>query len=146
MCLLVVLAPVQQLPEPIGNPCVPNPCGPNSICREVNGSPSCTCMTNYQGQPPNCRPECAINQDCPSDKACINLKCRDPCPGSCGHNAVCSVFSHVPACTCSQGFTGDPFTSCTVIQQVEGEKRLFLIPLLYCQSKKACPSNSILRK
>lgn len=114
-CFISVLVTVTiHTPQkPYRNPCVPSPCGSNAICREINGSPSCSCMPEYQGLPPNCRPECAINQDCSSNMACINMKCKDPCPGSCGYNAVCTVFNHLPACTCSQGFTGDPFTQCT---------------------------------
>lgn len=82
-------------------------------------------MPNYQGIPPNCRPECAINQDCPSNMACMNMKCRDPCPGSCGQNAMCVVFNHSPACSCPQGFEGDPFTRCVEIPPVMGKKKNF---------------------
>ena len=64
------------------------------------------------GSPPNCRPECSINSECPSNKACIQEKCRDPCLGSCGFNAICTVINHTPACSCSEQDTGDPFTNC----------------------------------
>lgn len=94
------------------NPCEPSPCGPNSQCRDNGGSPSCSCLNNFIGIPPNCRPECSINAECPSNLACINQKCKDPCPGSCGSNAICNVFSHTPMCSCPQGFTGDPFKYC----------------------------------
>lgn len=96
----------------IVNPCVPSPCGSYAQCRNINGAPACSCLDNYIGQPPNCRPECSINSECTSDRACINLKCVDPCPGSCGTFAICSVHNHVPACTCPQGYIGDPFTQC----------------------------------
>lgn len=99
--------------EPIvTNPCVPSPCGPNSICQDINGAPSCSCISGYYGSPPNCRPECTINSECVSRLACIRQKCTDPCPGSCGFGAQCSVINHVPICTCPEGYTGDPFTSC----------------------------------
>lgn len=94
------------------NPCVPSPCGRNSVCREVNGAPSCSCLPNYIGRAPNCRPECSSNSECPSNLACFNEKCRDPCPGSCGFSAQCTVVNHTPSCTCISGFTGDPFTAC----------------------------------
>lgn len=114
-------ATVMQIPhQPFRNPCVPSPCGPHAVCREINDSPSCSCMQDFQGLPPNCRPECAINQDCPSNQACINMKCRDPCPGSCGQNADCTVFNHLPSCACSPGFTGDPFTSCAILPPIAG--------------------------
>ena len=94
------------------NPCVPSPCGPNAQCQAYGDSHTCTCLPNYFGAPPNCRPECTINSDCPSNRACINEKCRDPCPGSCGFSARCSVINHTPICTCLEGYTGDPFTNC----------------------------------
>jgi hypothetical protein len=103
--------PPVPLPTPV-NPCQPSPCGPNSVCRAVGDQPSCSCIPNYTGAPPNCRPECAVNTDCPSNLACITEKCRDPCPGSCGFNAECRVQNHIPICTCVAGFVGDPFTQC----------------------------------
>lgn len=92
--------------------CVPNPCGPNSVCQVRGESPACSCLETYIGLPPNCRPECTINPECPSHLACINQKCRDVCTGSCGSNTVCNVVNHSPACSCIHGFTGDPFSNC----------------------------------
>lgn len=100
------------------NPCLPSPCGPFSQCQNINDVPSCSCLPQYSGSPPNCRPECLINTDCSSDKACINEKCIDPCPGSCGMNAECRVQSHVSICTCLEGYTGDPFTTCTIKKEI----------------------------
>lgn len=94
------------------NPCIPTPCGPNSVCRDVNGASACSCLPNYIGKAPNCRPECSSNSECPSNLACFNEKCRDPCPGSCGFSAQCTVVNHTPSCTCLTGYTGDPFTAC----------------------------------
>lgn len=106
--------PPPKIPEKpvMTNPCVPSPCGPNSQCRDVGNVPSCSCLPNYIGNPPNCKPECTINSECPSNLACIQEKCRDPCPGSCGTSAQCSVINHTPICTCLEGYTGDPFTYC----------------------------------
>lgn len=100
------------MPEPAHNPCIPSPCGPYSQCREVGGIPSCSCLPNYISVPPQCRPECTINSECSSNLACINQKCSDPCPGSCGFNAQCYVYNHIPTCTCEDSYTGDPFTHC----------------------------------
>lgn len=97
--------------EPI-NPCIPSPCGPNSQCRTQNNLPVCSCLSSYIGRPPNCRPECMLNSDCRSNLACINLKCQNPCIGSCGLNAECSVSNHIPLCTCNSGLSGDPFIRC----------------------------------
>lgn len=111
-CLFVYSVP----PEPVKNPCIPSPCGPNSQCQVNGNSPSCSCLLNYIGSPPNCRPECASNSECAYHLACINMKCKDPCPGSCATNALCQVISHTPRCSCPPGYYGDPFTQC-IIQQ-----------------------------
>lgn len=106
------LAPIQK---DEGNPCVPSPCGPNSQCRVVGEREACSCLPNYIGRPPNCRPECTINAECPSNRACKSEHCVDPCIGSCGDNAVCSVVKHSPVCTCITGYEGDALTRCTII-------------------------------
>lgn len=102
--------------EPV-NPCQPSPCGPNAQCRVVNDSPSCTCSLGFVGAPPNCKPECVSNSECSASLACVNQKCRDPCPGACGSNTECRVVSHTPMCVCISGYTGDPFTQCIVQQR-----------------------------
>lgn len=105
--------------EPPSNPCIPSPCGPNGLCTIAPGSNSsvCSCQPTFEGNPPNCRRECTTNDECPSDKACINYKCKDPCPGSCGSNTQCVVRLHSPMCSCQEGYVGDPFTSCHLVPQ-----------------------------
>lgn len=104
-----------EIPAPTGNPCVPSPCGLNSQCRVVGTQPACSCLPSYIGRPPNCRPECTINAECPGNLACQNEKCKDPCPGSCGSSTTCTVLKHSPVCVCISGYTGDPFTGCSLI-------------------------------
>lgn len=94
------------------NPCTPSPCGPNSICKPNGNSYVCSCQPSFEGSPPQCRRECTTSDDCPSDKTCMNFKCKDPCPGSCGINTVCTVRLHSPMCSCQDGYSGDAFTSC----------------------------------
>lgn len=108
---------VQQIEQEPLNPCIPNPCGSFATCRDQGGYPSCSCLPQYTGTPPNCRPECVISAECPSNKACINEKCRDPCPGSCGVNALCTVNDHTPNCYCPSGYIGDPFNLCALKPQ-----------------------------
>lgn len=117
------------------DPCKPSPCGPNSVCKEIAGSPSCACLEEYTGSPPYCRPECTVNSECSNNMACINQKCRDPCPGSCGNKAECKVLSHTPQCICPDGFTGDAFIECQLIEVV----------LTPC-SPSPCGSNAICRE
>lgn len=102
-----------RLPTRPTNPCVPSPCGPNSQCRAVGETPVCSCLPNFVGRAPNCRPECTLNSECPANLACINERCKDPCPGSCGFNAFCNVVNHSPVCSCETGYTGDPFAGCS---------------------------------
>lgn len=66
--------------------------------------------------PPNCRAECVISSECPQNKACVNQKCTDPCVGVCGENAICKVVNHNAICSCSSGFTGEPFNHCKPIE------------------------------
>jgi hypothetical protein len=106
-----------RTPPPIINPCQPSPCGPNSQCRESNGQAVCSCLPNYIGSPPGCRPECIVNSECAQQMSCINQKCADPCPNTCGIEAQCQVKNHNPICSCPQGFTGDPFSRCSRIRK-----------------------------
>ena len=95
------------------DPCEPNPCGPNTQIPVRQGDEcKCACLPDMKGFPPNCRPECVINSDCPSDQACISRKCQDPCPGLCGINAICRVRNHIPICVCNRNYNGDPFSQC----------------------------------
>lgn len=94
------------------SPCDPSPCGPNSMCRENNGQAVCSCISGYLGSPPTCRPECALNSDCPLNQACITQKCQNPCTGACGLRANCRTINHNPVCQCPPEFIGDPFIQC----------------------------------
>lgn len=112
-CQPIIEPPKEDVPT--ADPCRPSPCGPNSECRAVGETPSCSCLEGFVGSAPYCRPECVSNSECPSNFACINQKCKDPCIGLCGSAALCRVVSHTPMCTCESGFTGDPFTMCSPI-------------------------------
>ena len=109
------------------DPCNPSPCGSNAVCSTRGRAASCQCIPQYFGDPyVACRPECTTNAECPSNKACQNLKCVDPCPqANCGVNAKCSVVNHIPNCVCNPGYIGDPFRACRL-----PPKRKFLMLLL----------------
>lgn len=109
------------------SPCTPSPCGPNAVCKEQNKVGSCTCNEGYFGNPyEGCRPECVTNSDCPGNRACINNKCQDPCPGTCGINAECTTINHSPTCVCISGYTGDAFRRCNPIP------RKYILTFQYC--------------
>lgn len=135
---------IQSTVEPVhdvvpANPCHPSPCGPNSQCKPIGDTPSCSCLPDFTGSPPNCRPECVTSSECASHLACINQKCKDPCPGLCGANAECRVISHTPTCLCSVGYTGDPFTQCLVLRDPEPE---YIDPC----NPSPCGANAICRE
>lgn len=105
---------IERVPE---NPCISQPCGPFAECRNVNNIASCSCIRDYIGSPPNCRPECIVNSECAATEACLNEKCIDPCIGSCGFNAQCNVVNHVASCYCPENFSGNPFKVCYAIEK-----------------------------
>lgn len=115
VCVIRLVATRDVIQPPSGDPCVPSPCGPHSQCRVVGNTPACSCLPNYIGRAPNCRPECMISAECPANKACINERCSDPCIGACGVHTTCTVLNHNSVCQCVPGYTGDPFSSCTEI-------------------------------
>lgn len=93
--------------------CNPSPCGSNAECN--NGQ--CTCLLEYHGDPfIACRPECTLSSDCQRDQICVRKKCVNPCPSTCGPNAICEVVNHIPMCSCPTGYTGNSFVSCNVLQ------------------------------
>lgn len=56
-----------------------------------------------------------MDEDCPTTLACVCDKCKNPCDGTCGPNAHCTVLYHRAHCICNGGFTGDPFTGCSQV-------------------------------
>lgn len=110
----VIILATTRAPEII-DPCNPTPCGVNAQCSARNGAASCNCYSGMEGDPYiACKHECTVNTECSSHLACINNKCRDPCPGVCGSHAYCRVTNHFPICKCDAGYIGDPFTSCQI--------------------------------
>lgn len=87
-------------------------------------------MQNYIGVPPNCRPECTINPECPPHQACMQQKCRNPCEGICGVNAECSVVNHNAVCSCIEGYRGDPFSLCQPVND-RGEYTVISLILVF---------------
>lgn len=124
-CLAWLGYVVEPTPKESGNPCVPSPCGPNSKCVDVRGTPACSCLPDYLGRPPNCRPECMSSPDCPANLACVNQRCANPCIGACGIHSQCTVIKHNPNCQCELGYTGDPFSGCAIIQQSINHSSLY---------------------
>lgn len=109
-------SPVVEVSKDIEHkdPCYPSPCGRNTVCRKSGNTAICECIPGFFGSPfdSGCQPECTISSDCARDKACVNNKCVDPCPGVCGYSSLCHTVNHSPICSCPPGMIGDPFVEC----------------------------------
>ena len=68
----------------------------------------------YPTAPPKIpEPECRVDPDCPTNKACIRNECVNPCyTTTCGVNAECRVNNHRAVCICVPGYEGDPYEIC----------------------------------
>lgn len=115
------------------NPCENlNSCGRNAECLTVNHEITCRCPAKTKGDAlAECVPiECSDNNDCSSDKICIDSKCTNPCSfvNACGANADCTVNNHVGICSCKAGYTGDAQLGCVTLQ--------------YCATDNQCPSGT----
>lgn len=110
-----------------------NACGLNANCQAQAHQAICTCPLNSRGDPTiECvHIECADNDDCSGEKACLDSKCIDPCslPNACGALARCSVQNHIGVCSCEAGSTGDAKLGCVQLQ--------------YCQQDGQCAQGSI---
>lgn len=96
-------------------PCRNNgPCGTNAECLENGDTATCRCPSGYQGDPYQfCKKgECSYDHECAHRLACFDFHCKDPCISACGTGAECQVKDHRPICSCPQGYTGDPLSSC----------------------------------
>lgn len=126
-------------------PCNPNPCQvANSQCQiSPAGAAVCVCLPGYTGSElAGCRPECVSNSECPASQACLNRRCVDPCPGSCGQ-AVCSVANHIAFCNCPPGYTGDPYNGqgCQIIPSIGIPSVLAPLPPSPCESHPCGPNS-----
>lgn len=113
------------------NPCtIIQPCYEPAKCKVLPSLPVrtmvCICPSGYiSSGSGTCqviksilRVECKSDSDCPSDRACVNAICKDPC--ACGTNAICHVRDHKPTCSCITGYDGNPDIEC--------------VPGMYCNS------------
>lgn len=76
------------------------------------------------------RIECNDNNDCSTEKICIDSSCLNPCTltNACGTNADCIATNHIGLCNCKAGYTGDPQLGCVTLQ--------------YCATDNQCPSGT----
>lgn len=100
------------------SPCLLNdPCGDNAECFVANNQAQCRCLSGYRGNPwQRCQiVGCRSHGDCPSDKACENAQCVNPCVygnDKCAPRAECRPQNHAAVCRCPAGLVGNPFVEC----------------------------------
>ncbi|CAG7827402.1 unnamed protein product [Allacma fusca] len=85
------------------NTCDSFPCGRYAYCQlNANDQPVCKCERHFHGDPyDQCHPECVVDDDCPSNRACQDNACEDPCPSACGPPSSvqsCKVVNHTTIC------------------------------------------------
>lgn len=97
------------------------------------GNPYTYCYPKRLDQPL----ECEFDGDCPSQKACINNKCVNPCRAiePCGRNSVCKVLDTLPVRTM--------ICSCPVnmVPDANGECKRITIVKEGCSSDEDCAGN-----
>ncbi|KAK0080812.1 hypothetical protein PV325_013287 [Microctonus aethiopoides] len=105
------------LTEVCRNPC-PGSCGIDASCHVINHTLSCICPDCYEGDAyEQCTPlqkkqKCKENKDCSKIHQCINKECNNPCPGSCGIEALCYVTNQTISCECPRCYGGNPYEKC----------------------------------
>jgi len=104
----------------------------------------------YFGHFPAPKPECTSDPECPTNLACIQERCQNPCFTTvCGTNAECNVNNHRAVCICRAGYIGDPYTICeerkfvfNLISCLENRKYIYVSNyclLAGCKSDSECP-------
>ena len=122
---------VQHNCVPVCSPLL-STCGKGAVCNGINHKAICECPPGYGG---NARVSCVLlgcksNSDCPTNKACINDRCENPCAvNPCTGNMDCNVYNHIVECACPSGYIGDTKLGCTKLTEK-------------CKADNECPSQT----
>ncbi|KAK0077551.1 hypothetical protein PV326_009982, partial [Microctonus aethiopoides] len=129
------------------DPC-PGSCGIDALCYTINHTLLCECPRCYYGDPNDkCQSftealdpskDCENSTSCGMSEKCILDLCRNPCPGSCGINAICTVLKHEPNCRCPKCYEGDALIKCEPYQGL----RRFTCQWVNFQSRIPCENNT----
>lgn len=128
------------------NTCVvEDPCPITADCFGQNHRSACRCPPGLEGNPyQRCeRVECHSDYECPSNRACLDTRCQDPCrdlPNPCAPNAICYVANHLAQCRCPDDLPiGNPLSYCE--RKPPPKEREECIFDIDCPSKLACINN-----
>jgi len=97
------------------SPCQPGACPAGKTCQVLDHKALCVCDKDCESSVSICLKD----KGCPSNQACINYKCVNPCEGkSCPNNTPCIVEEHLPVCKfCPPGFAVDTNYGCVKGQE-----------------------------
>lgn len=102
--------------------CNPLSCVSGAVCLGIQHKPVCECPPGTRGSPASgCRAAgCSSIDDCPSEMACFNGICKNPCSlaNVCDPSQECKPFNHTVECVCPPGFEGTPGVACTKVDVV----------------------------
>lgn len=60
---------------------------------------------------------CRTEAECSQNEDCVGGVCEDPCRGDpCGRDAICRAVNHRASCFCPDGFSGNPFQQCKLVE------------------------------
>lgn len=119
--------------------CQEDTCAETAICEAQAHQPICRCPPGSEGNPyqecvsgktPLPRPECKMDIDCPSQYACIEQRCLNPCLENnvCTADQECRVLDTLPLrtimCQCPPDTIADLSGRCKAIVVVEPQCRV----------------------
>lgn len=121
--------------------CDSDSCASTAICEGHKHQPVCTCRPGTNGNPylecteirhltTPTEPECRVDADCPSQLACFNQHCENPCakPNICAAEQTCSVFDSLPLrtvmCKCPIDTITDNTGHCVPVAHDQPQCRL----------------------
>lgn len=121
--------------------CHDDDCAATAQCQGKQHKPTCTCPPGATGNPyVACSvladpPECLYDVDCPSQQACINNHCSNPCRTAnvCQPEQLCSVLDSLPLrtiiCKCPTDMVTNDNGQCVPVRQAG------------CQADTDCPDS-----
>ena len=119
------------------SPCsIQNPCQAPAECTVIGHEVDCSCPPGFEGSKgTSCTKVqigCRSDSECPSQTACINRECINPCSVAdpCGRNAKCQVLDTLPVrtmvCVCITGYQGNAAIECTPVATCPSGRGLIL--------------------